>query len=444
MKATWDAYWYGTVPAVRPYLLLRAFLLLLAFDVWILLLPHAGRYGFGGFNVAHFAWLDAAQPLPSPALYIGVLIISGMLAFVGAMTGDRLSIAALAVLYTYGWAMSLLDAFQHHYLISLFLLGFALLPRLERHDADRRVTAWSFRLFSVTLAIVYLFAAASKYEVGWRSGNALESLASGAPLFKALRDQAATIGISRSRFWMLVSLGVTVTELILAAAYLLATRSTDQERAWLRRLAWVALAAALVLHLEAAFLRLQIGWFSAYMLIAALTFFLPEAWLQRVTLMLTWPARHTPTTLGNWLDRPGATLIAIAIGCVAWVFAGFALQLPGARGAGIVAAAVITFQAVAALGRRRFLSGVRYGFIGAIAAIACLAAVAASSVRFDFYRYLGSNLERSGNLTAALGAFEKAEKFAPGDRTRRARIDELQRRIDSAVAPGKSWEPPSR
>ena len=105
-ESAWDRYWYGDVPAVRPYLLVRAFLLLLAFDNWCVMMPHASGYGFRGFNVAHFAWLDAGAPAPSQGFYVGVLLLSGVLAFVGAITGARLAIGSLAVLYTYGWSMS--------------------------------------------------------------------------------------------------------------------------------------------------------------------------------------------------------------------------------------------------------------------------------------------------------------------------------------------------
>ncbi len=256
-EAAWDGYWYGAVAAVRPYLLVRGTLLLLAFDAWILMLPHAGRYGLGGFNVAHFAWLDAVQPIPSAGLYAGVLVMSGMLAFIGAMTGARAAIAALAAIYTYGWAMSLLDGFQHHYLISLALLCFALLPPLRAEDVGRRRSAFSHRLLAVTLAIVYAFAAASKYEARWRGGGPLASLAEGRPPFSALVGLAARLGVAAPTFWILASLGVTALELLIAAAYLLATRRRARRSPWRRRLAWAALAGAAAIHLGATVLRLE-------------------------------------------------------------------------------------------------------------------------------------------------------------------------------------------
>ena len=47
---------------------------------------HAGRYGADGFNVAHFALLDAYQSLPTPELYIGVLIMVAILGW--ALDGE--------------------------------------------------------------------------------------------------------------------------------------------------------------------------------------------------------------------------------------------------------------------------------------------------------------------------------------------------------------------
>src|SRR5690606_28156004 len=66
------------VAAVRPYLILKCTLLVVAFDVWLTRISHGGRYGAGGFNVAHFAWLDAIQPEVSPALYVGVCTLTGL------------------------------------------------------------------------------------------------------------------------------------------------------------------------------------------------------------------------------------------------------------------------------------------------------------------------------------------------------------------------------
>jgi hypothetical protein len=124
-----ERFFFGEIAAVRPWLLLRGLLVLLALDCVIDLVPHGARYGASGFNVAHFAWLDVIAPMPTAALYVGLLFACALLALTQALAGpSRLGLATLAVLYTYAWAASLLDAYQHHYLISLLLLSAVFFP----------------------------------------------------------------------------------------------------------------------------------------------------------------------------------------------------------------------------------------------------------------------------------------------------------------------------
>ncbi len=130
-----ERYLFARVDSVRPWLLQRLFLVLFAFDCWVDHASHAGRYGFGGFNVAHFDWLDALAPMPSPGLYVGTILLAGLVAFAMAMTRpSRLGLGIVCALYTYGWAMSMLDSYQHHYLLSLVLLAMTFFPRLVRDD----------------------------------------------------------------------------------------------------------------------------------------------------------------------------------------------------------------------------------------------------------------------------------------------------------------------
>jgi hypothetical protein len=130
-----ERYLFARVDSVRPWLLQRLFLVLFAFDCWVDHASHAGRYGFGGFNVAHFGWLDALAPTPSPGIYVGTILLAGLVAFAMAMTRpSRVGLGIVFALYTYGWAMSMLDSYQHHYLLSLVLLAMTFFPRLVRDD----------------------------------------------------------------------------------------------------------------------------------------------------------------------------------------------------------------------------------------------------------------------------------------------------------------------
>ncbi len=137
MRAALERIVLGPVAAVRPYLALKATLLFLAFDMWVTRASHAGRYGAGGFNVAHFGWLDALQPDVSPAVYVGVCVFTGALCFAIAI-GDRAPrwLVGVALLtHTWSWAMSMLDSYQHHYLLSLVLLGLMFVPPLTAEEA---------------------------------------------------------------------------------------------------------------------------------------------------------------------------------------------------------------------------------------------------------------------------------------------------------------------
>ena len=72
----WNAYWYGGVAAIRPYLFMKGFLLILALDLFWLRLTSGSKYHATQFNIAHFDWLDAMQPAPSASISSLLLISS--------------------------------------------------------------------------------------------------------------------------------------------------------------------------------------------------------------------------------------------------------------------------------------------------------------------------------------------------------------------------------
>lgn len=152
-----ERYVFGPVDAIRPWLLLRGLLLLLAFDCWLDLVPHGGRYGFGDFNVAHFVWLDRLLPVPTPGTYIATILLTGLLAFVLALSRPtRLGVAGVCALYSYGWLMSMLDSYQHHYLITLLLLSATFFPMLSSEEVFAgapldRGRAWGGAIFAFAL-----------------------------------------------------------------------------------------------------------------------------------------------------------------------------------------------------------------------------------------------------------------------------------------------------
>src|SRR5207247_10497178 len=141
-------------------------------------------------SAAHVLWLAASQPLPSPALPVGLVLIVGGLAWVIACTGGNRSLRVLLlVLYTYGWAMSRLDAYQHHYLLSLLLGAFVFFPALEAANVldagARRISAWAYVVVAANVAIVYTFAAVTKTEAAWASGAVLQQVTGGSRWFQS-------------------------------------------------------------------------------------------------------------------------------------------------------------------------------------------------------------------------------------------------------------------
>jgi hypothetical protein len=130
-----DRYFHAPFAACRAFLFSRLFLVVVALDTWMLMIGHAGRYGVDGFNVAHFAWLDRIAPLPTAGLYVGVLLLAGLLALAIALGGThRVALAALFGLYTFSWAMSMLDSYQHHYFVSSVLLCLVFFPAVRADD----------------------------------------------------------------------------------------------------------------------------------------------------------------------------------------------------------------------------------------------------------------------------------------------------------------------
>jgi len=454
----WNRYWYGPVGAIRPYLLTKGFLILLAFDAWTGMIAHGARYGAGGFNVAHFRWLDALHPLPTPAWYVGLMMLLGWLALVAALAGtNRLVLGLLTVLYTYGWSMSLLDRYQHHYFISLALLCMTFFPRIRAADffrvdggssagRDRQgeahgpeTCAWAYRLLAVTIAIVYAWTAVTKLDAEWRAGLTLRDIAETKVVAAWFQTVAGRIGIGADAFWAIGSAAVVCLELLLAVAYLLAPAYGDK-RSW-RRWSMLAGLGAMVLHVGNEVLALKIGWFSYYMILLAGVYFLPARWLSAVAVVVAWPVRR----LGWIMDLGGRPvdsrtrwpLVAAVLtaGLVAAI--GAVLDLPGAPAATMTSAALFLAAAVIAQMRGKQVQAITLA--AGLAAVLMWTAVVHSSVRFRFYTYRGHSLVGAGEGPRRLAMYRKSLDHAPDDRRRAQAHNNLaitceqEGRLDQAI-----------
>ncbi len=438
----WERYWFGPVAAIRPYLAMKVVLFLLAFDVWTHRVAFGWRYGTDGFNVAHFGWLDALQPLPTPPIYVGLMLCVGLLALVCALSDPgRWARALLALAFTYGWAMSLLNNYQHHYFLSLVLAAFVCFPRGRGVDlypvarpgagSDRtgvalaagrpELSAWAYALLGATVAIVYAFTALTKVDAEWQTGLLIRRLA--APSLVTMASWAEHLGLSPQAFWSAQSLGVLVAECTIAVGYVLAPWLDRHPRAWLRLAALLACLVAIGFHAGASvLLGLDIGWFSYYMIGLACVYLLPNSWLWRAGALLVGPASSLAsrwsTAAGHARGTTGARargvpLIGAGVLAVGSVAAGFALDLPGGIAVGLLAALVLVAVALLSLSLGRLPEAWPHLLATGVAALLMWVTVAQSNVRFDHYSQLARFLRARDDATGALEALERAARYLP-------------------------------
>ncbi len=437
LLSAWDHYWFGEVAAIRPYLLVKAVLCMVAFDAWLLMVPTGGRYGAGGFDVAHFRWLDAIQPLPNPGFYVSLMLAVGMLALVCAFAdAGRWARALVALTYTYGWAMSFHDSFQHHYFLSLVLTLFVFFPRVRGSDlypaavspAGRRrtrakpadtarpaVSSWAYALLGANVGIVYAYTALTKLDPEWRTGEALVRLA-GPRLESWGGGFAPSPGL-----WTALAVSVLITECLIALGYFLAVRLDDRGR-WLRVAAGLTLIVAVGLHLGIELFVEGIGRFGYYMIVLACVYFLPASLLWTVGGALVPPvlrlAAMWSTTSGipGRGARAGSIVLTVAVAtaaAVVAVVAGFSLDLPGAETLGLLAASVVTGATLLAVVLGIQDRAMHYLLATLVAAVAMWAAITLSTVRFYYYGHVGMDMWRRGDNAAAAEAFDKANRYAP-------------------------------
>jgi len=464
LKEHAERYFFGPVAAARPWLLMKGFLLLLAFDCWIDLTPHGGRYGIGDFNVAHFGWLDAITPTPSPGFYVGLVCFCGLLAFVAAVGGvNRWALGALAAVYTYGWMMSMLDSYQHHYLLSLVLLPFVFYPavtaehvlgpadegaepvetstkkRKKAKKPKRRaakeakkakdsalpggsLSAWAYHATAIACGVVYSYTAISKTEPQWRDGSALQRIAAEgmAPFYEYFVDGR---GWEHETFWTSVGHSVILLQIVIAAGYYCAPLLDREDLRWPKWVCGAAWFGAINFHIGAEYLDLQIGWFSYYMMIAACVFLLPSRAVAAVGRGAAIPARAVVRMLGSD-EKENALLPAAAVAGVT-ALAGYAVDMPGA----LVAAILIGALLLAFVGAKQSERPLTWVAGTALAALAMWLAFASTEARYDYYRFVGGDHRRRGELEEALVAYIKANDYAPEDDDRREREDEVRRSL---------------
>jgi hypothetical protein len=428
----------------RSYLLHKGLLALLSFDCWMDMLEHAGRYGAGGFNVAHFAVFDWLLPLPTPALYGGIILLVGLLSLAMVFAGaPRWGKALVAFLYTASWLISLHDSYQHHYFLSYALTWLVFVPDVSLEQASGReakaVQGVGLAMTALTCAIVYAFTGISKSEADWRSGAVLKRLSHSRPpgsshpgVLDPLRDVLMQLGFDASTAWHVIALNVVALQWLVAIGYVASLERDARPthvRTWLCSLSWFS---AFSFHAFAEIGGMfDIGWFSYYMLWLSLVLLAPAPWLARITAAVerefSW-LRERAREFGSRAPR-GLLLALVALAWVALSWAGIALDIPGA-------VAVTSLAALCVLGlalwlwheqRRLHLAGMTVAAM--LSASAMFLSITSSTARFDYYRRAAGEFMRMDQLETALALYLKAERYAPRGESRRDKIDEIRSKL---------------
>ena len=376
------AFWFGFEVTWAKLVVARvAVFLLLALDA-LMQLPHAPRYGAGDFNVAQLPMFEAIAP-GRVAYGVGQLLLAYGFVLVAFGVATRVIVPVCAAIYAWLYFGSQLDSYQHHYLVVVMLAIASFVPweRPAEASADVRVRAWAVRLLLVQLAIMYLWAAASKMDSAWVEGTTLSMQLTGG-IGSAIRT---TIGFA------VASVLVIVVELVLAATV------------WARPAWKIAAPLGLVFHLGIVFTGLEIGLF-AFLMLGIYVLVIPDSvWIAI--------AARPADRMRAWLARPST--LAWAAGTLAAAGLALLVELEDAFVVALALSAVPLVIAVHAMLRRRRAAALAVGVAHVFAIGLWLAVDRTTSITEDYYRYWGGSQRRIGTPAEAERAYRRLTEVAP-------------------------------
>jgi hypothetical protein len=307
---------------------------------------------------------------------------------------------------------------------------------LARRTAEPvRVEGFGFNLLGATAGILYMYTSIAKCDAGWRDGHTITRISAAKRVYAPLVKLAESFGIGEESFWSLFATSVIPIELTIAITYLISVRADSTRARWPRHVALAGWALAMMLHVGAEAMQLEIGWFSYYMMLFACAFLLPARVVDSLATLFTVPASFVRTQLADLLatdpektGRAGTLAITAAV-ALALGMVGYQLDLPGAIGASIASALVLA-ATVVAITLHEGPAAPRSLALGAGAAAALMwVAIATSQARWDFYRFLGGDLKTRGEPAAALEAYERGERYAPKGQSRKGQIEALRKQL---------------
>lgn len=363
----WNRYLFTPVAALRPRLFAGIFLAVMTLDIWLTFVHRGPNLGVGGFVVAHFQWLDELQPVPTPSLYIGMMVVTSFCAWIaGLCNGHRLLIAVACLLFTYGWAMSQTDSFQHHYLMSLILFCVCFFPRhgwstLEsapaspaRADASLAIAknqtfvcspACAYITLGVLVGIVYFWTTVTKLDAPWFEGAVVQRLTEHPNTHPLLLHSVNLFHtITGGNQWVMMAIATVIMEMTLAFGYFYAVGQDGRRSRASTIICLVLWVLTLVLHGGILLMALSIGLFGYYMLVVGSVYLLPLTWLRMPERWIFHPLRRAGEAAALWMN-PGASpvlclgeSVIIAGGLVA-IF--HLMEMPGTTVAGIMVALIL-------------------------------------------------------------------------------------------------------
>ncbi len=410
---SWHAFWFErSMEASRLALLRLVFFGLLGFDLLVLMVPHAWRYGAGELDVPHFDWL--VLPVDS-TLQAALYVFSAFLAFRIALgMAARSSLVLLTFTYSAAYFSSLHDGYQHHYLICWLLLiswavPFHRAPGVDAGRVEGRLTGWGLSLLYAQIAIVYLFTAITKVDTWWLNGWALERQIS-RPWVAELLDSVQLFDA-----YAVVACIVCLWQFSVAASFLL-----PRLRKW-------ACVTGPLFHAMVEVIDLDIGWFSFYMIGLYYLLLFPDDWYAKFSAR--WKGWTMPHPGPRWLVGAGA----LAVGTImTW-----GSVLPGGLAVGVAAAGATLFG-----GRGSTRAALHIAL-----ALLVVSVPRWSGSAYDHYRFLGGDLKRRGHPEEAVEPYRLAIELKPGPDSRHFVLGRLLLDLDrpdeaaEVLAAGQRAEP---
>lgn len=396
----YESWWLdSTVSREKLAVFRTVFFLIVAIDAFMQI-SHAPRYGASDFNVTNLPLIGSVLPELSRAGMATVWLLQAYLAFRIAFGGaTRSAMVLLCAAFGYGYFISQLDSYQHHFLLFLvlFLCCFVRWDRSEKLES-----AWPIRAILVTLSVLYVFAAISKLEASWIDGHTLYFQVK-KPWLHSVITNFGDVQIEGGK---LVDKGGYAT----AAALVVFIELFFAVGIHVRRLRYVVPVLGVAFHLGIEWSGFEIGLFS-YFMCALYLLVLPDKLFglarpaidRLVELIASARKRLTGSWSASWIVA--ALCFAAAGMAIGW------LSFPDMA---VAVAATIAIGVFGVFERRRSGGGGKHRAVVAIAVThlaACLAIAAlntqADTAR-DYHRYWAASLRQMGSLEKAVPIYERA------------------------------------